>query len=50
MKNPDKVLIPSRNLILVALREDEPEGRVSFAPLIDIPLHLNHGSAIDGQR
>jgi hypothetical protein len=50
VKDPDKVLIPSSNLILIALREEEPEDYIPFALLTDIPLHLGHGSAIDGHR
>ena len=50
MKDPDKTLIPSGNLVLIAFREDEPEDHVSFAPLIDLPLHLNHRSAVDSAQ
>jgi hypothetical protein len=50
VKEPEKFLIPSRDLILIALREDEPDESISFALLIDIPLHLNHESAIDSHR
>jgi hypothetical protein len=47
MKEPDKVLLPSSNFILVVLREDESEDCILFALLADLPLHLSHGSAID---
>jgi hypothetical protein len=46
VKNPDKVLVPSCDLILVTLREDEPEDYIPFPLLIHLPLHLGHGSAI----
>ena len=45
MKNPDKVLIPARNLILISLRENEPDHCFSFTLLIHILLNLDHGSA-----
>ena len=48
MKDPNKVLIPRDNLILVALRKDEPDHHISFAPLIHVPLDINHGSMING--
>jgi hypothetical protein len=47
MKDPDKVLLPSRNLILVALREDEPGERLPFTLLDDPLLDIGHGSAIE---
>ena len=47
MKNPHKVLLPSRNLILVALRVEKSGGRVSFTPLDNLPLDLSYGSAIE---
>jgi hypothetical protein len=46
MKDPEKFLLPSSNLVLIALREDESENCAPFAPPIDLPLHLGHGSAI----
>jgi hypothetical protein len=48
VKNPDKVLVPSRDPILVALHEDEPKDYIPFPLLIHLPLHLGHGSAIHG--
>jgi hypothetical protein len=46
MKNPDKILVPGSDHILVTLREDEPENYIPFPLLIHLPLHLGHGSAI----
>jgi hypothetical protein len=50
VKDPDKFLIPTNNLVLIALREDESKKCASFAVLIDLPLHLGHGSAIGSHR
>jgi hypothetical protein len=50
VKDPDKFLIPSNNLVLIALREEESEECASFAVLIDLPLHLGHGSTIGSHR
>jgi hypothetical protein len=50
VKDPHEVLIPGRDLILIALREHKPDDRTPFAPLVDPPLHLGHGSAINGHR
>ena len=47
MKDPDKVPIPSGDLILIALRKDEPEDHIPFALLVDLPLYIDHGPAID---
>jgi hypothetical protein len=46
VKDPDKVLLPSRNLVLIALREDESEYCMSFALLRDLPLDPRQGSAV----
>ena len=43
LKDLDKVLFPSRDLVLVILGEDESEDRVPFAPLGDPPLDLGQG-------
>ena len=40
VKDPDEVLIPSRDLVFIALREGESGERVSFPPLGDLPLDL----------
>jgi hypothetical protein len=47
LKDPDKVLPPSRNLVLIALREDESGERIPFCLLGHLPLHLRHGSVIE---
>ena len=47
MKDPDEVLVPCSDLILVVLRENEPEDCVPFALLADLPLHIGDGSGID---
>jgi hypothetical protein len=38
MKDSHKVLLPTRNLLLVALREDESDHCISFTLLDDLPL------------
>jgi hypothetical protein len=50
VKNPDEFLIPSRNLVLIALGDDESDHRIPLALLIDLPSHLGHGSTIDSHR
>jgi hypothetical protein len=50
VKDPEKFLIPSKNLVLITLREDEPEDYAPFAPFINLPLHLAQRSAIDSHR
>ena len=47
VKNPDKVLLPSRNLLLVALREDEPGHGIPFALLDDFLLDHGQSPAIE---
>jgi hypothetical protein len=47
MKDPNKILVPGSDLILVALCKDEPEGYIPFPSLVHLPLHLGHGSTID---
>jgi hypothetical protein len=47
LKDSDKVLLPSRNLVLITLREDESGDRIPFSLLIDLPLHRNQGSVND---
>ena len=47
MKNPDKVLPPTRDLVLVALGEDE-SGDCTPLPLLgDSRLHLRYRSTIE---
>ena len=47
VKHPEKVLLPSGNLVLVSLREDKSGECVSFASLDHLPLNLGYGSAIE---
>ena len=47
MEDPDEVLFPSRDLVLVALREDKSQYRIPFTALGDLPLDLRYGSAIE---
>jgi hypothetical protein len=47
LKGPNKVPLPSRNLVLVALGGDESGHLVPFTPLDDLPLHLYQGSVIE---
>jgi hypothetical protein len=46
VENFEEVLFPSRNLLLIALREDESGHRISFTLLDDLPLDPRQGSAI----
>ena len=50
MKNPDKLLIPSRDFVPISFRDDEPEQYISFALLIHVLLHLDHRSAVDSRQ
>jgi hypothetical protein len=47
MKNPEKVPIPSGNLVLVALCEDKPSERGPFSLLGNLLLDLGHGSVVE---
>jgi hypothetical protein len=47
VKNPEKVLLPSRNLILIALGEDESMESIPFALLDDLSLDSGHRSVIE---
>ena len=46
MKNPDKVLFPSGNLVLVFLRKDESVNWTPLPMLGGHPLNLRHSSGI----
>jgi hypothetical protein len=46
VENPDEVLFPCRNLLLIALREDESGHRIPFTLLDDLLLDPRQGSAI----
>jgi hypothetical protein len=48
VKDPDEVLVPSSDLVLIALREDESGECIPFTPLDDLFLDLGHGSAVTG--
>ena len=47
MEDPDKVLFPSRDLVLVVLGEDESEHCPPFTPFGDPPLDLGQGPTIE---
>ena len=47
VKNPDKVLLPSRDLLLVALREDESGHYTALALLDDFLLDPGQSSEIE---
>jgi hypothetical protein len=47
MKDPDEVLLPSRNLVPIGFGEDESVERVPLALLDNLPLDLGHGSKIE---
>jgi hypothetical protein len=46
MKDPDEVLLPGSNLVLIAFGDDESVDRVPFTLLDDILLDLGQCSAI----
>ena len=46
LKDPDEVLLPTGNLVLVAFREDESEDRIPFTLLDDLALDPSHSPAI----
>ena len=46
MKNPDEVLLPTRDLLLITFEEDKSEYHVPFTPLDDLPLDSPQCSAI----
>jgi hypothetical protein len=46
LKDPEKVLLPTRNLVLIGLRADESGDRIPFALFYDLPLDPSQGSAI----
>ena len=47
MKNPVEVQPPGGDLFLVVPRVEEPRGRISFAPLGDVPLDFGRGPVIE---
>jgi hypothetical protein len=46
VKDPDKVLLPSCDLVLIAFGKDESIDRAPFTLLNHLPLHLGQCSAI----
>ena len=47
LKDPDKVQLPSCDLILIALRVEESRHRSSFTLLDDLLLDHGHGSEVE---
>ena len=47
VKDPDKVLLPRSNFILVTFGEDESVDRIPFTLFDDLPLDLDQSSAIE---
>jgi hypothetical protein len=47
LKDPDKVLLPFRNLVFVVFGEDESEDSAPLTPLDNLLLHLYQGSVIE---
>ena len=46
VKDPDKVIPPNRNLVLIGLCVEDSGGYIAFTLLGDPPLNFGHGSAI----
>ena len=47
MENPDKVVPPSQNLVLIAFRVDNSRDCAPFPVLDNLPLDPGHGSTIE---
>ena len=47
MKDPDKVVSPTDNLVLIDLGMEDPGGHIPFTLLCDFPLDVGDGSAIE---
>ena len=47
MKDPQKVLLPSSNFVVITFGEGELVDRIPFALLDDLPLDLIQGPAIE---
>jgi hypothetical protein len=47
LKDPNEILLPTRNLVLVVLGEDESEHSTPFTPLADLLLHFYQGPVIE---
>lgn len=48
MKDSVEVQLPSRDLVLVALRMKKSRDCISCSPFHGLPLNLCHSSAIEG--
>ena len=46
MEDPDEVLLPTKNRILIVLLVDESRGHIPFSLLDGLLLDRGHGSAI----
>ena len=47
MEDPDKILLPRGDLVLVALCKEESGDHVPFALLGALPLDLGYGTTIE---
>jgi hypothetical protein len=47
LKDPSKVLLPSGDLVLIALRKDEPVDCISLTLFIELPLNSGHDCTIE---
>ena len=47
VKNPDEVLLPCSNPVLIALGEDKSMYRIPFALIDDLPLDIGQSSIIE---
>ena len=47
MKDPDEILLPSNNLVLIGFGEDESVDRAPFTLLDDLPLDLGQSSVVE---
>ena len=47
MKDPDKVVSPTGNLVFINLRVEDPGCHAPSILLEDLPLDLGHGSAVE---
>jgi hypothetical protein len=47
VKDPDKVIPPNHNLVLISRRIEESEGPIPFTLLSNLSLNLCHCSAIE---
>lgn len=46
MENPDQILLPSGDFVLIGLHVEESRGNIPFTLLDDLLLNPGHGSAI----